>query len=46
MTKQEAYALIANLTPAEKRLLRELLLSLKQNPLPAEPPEEKDQQED
>ena len=42
MTRQEAYALIAGLTPAEKRLLYELLLSLQQNREPAELPPEKD----
>lgn len=46
MTRQEAYALIADLTPDEKRRLYELLLSQRQNPLPAEPLPEKDQPED
>lgn len=46
MTRQEAYALIADLTPDEKRLLYEMLLTLRQNPLPAEPPLEKDQPAD
>ena len=46
MTKQEAYTLIADLTPAEKRLLYELLLSLRQNQQPAEPLKEKDPPED
>ena len=38
MTRQEAYALIADLTPDEKRLLHRLLLALKSTS--AEPSEE------
>ena len=45
MTRKEAYALIADLTPAEKRLLYELLLDLQRNREPAEPLPEKDQKE-
>ena len=43
MTRQDAYAMIEGLSTAEKILLYEKLLDLKQNPKPAEPPKEIDQ---
>ena len=46
MTRQEAYALIAQLSTEEKRRLYEMLLALRQNREPVEPPKGKDQQED
>lgn len=38
MTRQDAYAMIEGLSTAEKILLYETLLDLKQNPEPVEPP--------
>ena len=46
LSREEAYALIADLTEREKLTLYEMLSALRQNPRPAEPPKEKDQQED
>ena len=46
MTREEAYALIADLTPDEKHRLLALLLSLRQNQQPAAPLPEKDQPAD
>ena len=36
MTEQEAYALISDLTPTEKRLLYALLSALRSSPAPGE----------
>lgn len=47
MNEQEARALIADLTPAEKRLLYELLLALRSTPAPEKtaPPSQNDHQQ-
>jgi hypothetical protein len=46
ISREEAYALIADLTEQEKLTLYEMLSVLRQNPQPAEPQKGKDQQED
>ena len=46
MTRQDAYAMIEGLSTAEKILLYEMLLDLKQNPEPAELPKGTDQPTD
>jgi len=46
LTQEEAYALILGLTDNEKFTLYEMLLGLRRNLAPAEPPRETDLQED
>lgn len=46
MTREEAYALIEGLTREEKLKLFAMLLSLRQNPEPAEAPEESGEEAD